>query len=136
MNINGLELPAALAANLRDGCNCLSDQQTARFKAMLTQLRSPEPELYDYENIIWENEDPWTSSDIYYLGNSSEQYAPGNIDPERVVIIGNGDQDCPIALDYRTVEPRVIYFCDIDEESYWVELGPTYEALMKAIGPA
>ena len=134
MNINGFELPAALAANLRAADYNLSANQKALLRKRLTRINNPDPGLYAHRSILRENR-LWSSEHSkWYLGTPSLHYPPGNADPELTLIIGDAEPDSPIALDYRTAEPRVIYFCDIDRISYWVELCSNYEALMKMIG--
>ena len=134
MNINGFKLPDALEANLRSGRYKLSAEQTARLKAALSRINNPDPFFFDCSEIPDVNR-LWTSRHVKcYLGNSSQQYPPGDIDPKHALIIGEAEPDNPIALDYRTAEPRVIYLCEIDYVSYWVEFSPNYAALMKTIG--
>ena len=136
MNINGFELPTMLEVNLHKASYKLSTNQTTLLGEMLEWISNPEPSLYNHRGILRENR-LWASEYAqHYVGTPNPQYSPGNIDPKLTLIIGDAEPDSPIALDYRTAEPRVIYFCDIERVTYWVELSPSYEALMKAIGPA
>lgn len=73
----------------------------------------------------------WQSDVVqFYLGMPSDIHPPGTIDPKNAVIIGEAEPDSPIALDYRTNPPRVVYFGDVDHQGHWLELAPTYEVLM------
>jgi len=55
-------------------------------------------------------------------------------DPSRVLIIGEADEDSPIALDYRTAGPRVVYLGGVGPQSFWIELASSYEGLIGVLG--
>jgi hypothetical protein len=94
---------------------------------LLLYVGTPIPSLYDMPGIQSANQ-LWTSTHVpYYLGSPSEIYMPGNVDPNLTLIFGHAEPDSPIALDYRTQPPRVVYLGGVDQKSFWLELAPTYE---------
>ncbi len=133
MNVNGLELPCELEVDLTSGGRTFNDEELSRFRQLLSHVESPLPMLYDYESIVRENQ-LWNSESArHYLGVPSDSVVPGDADPKRTLIIGQAEPDSPIALDYRTEVPRVIYLGDIDYESYWIEVSPDYKSLVQML---
>lgn len=63
----------------------------------------------------------------------SEDFQPGNVDPYLTVIIGESEPDSPIALDYRSPLPRIIYFCDIGYKSLWIEAAKDISVFMSEL---
>ena len=105
----------------------------SQFKRLLEHVESPRPELIGYDYIIRENR-LWDSDGAeFYLGKPSDSFVPGDIDPNRASIIGGADEDSPLALDYRTTTPRVVYLGEIDHESYWIELSPSYKRFIEML---
>ena len=133
MNINGLELPAELEADLASGGREFSNEELSRFRELLNHVESPLPKLFDHESIVRENQFWNSEAAVHYLGVASDSVVPGDVDPERTLIIGQAEPDSPLALDYRTEVPRVIYFGDIDYESYWIEVSPDYKSLIQML---
>ena len=79
----------------------------------------------------------WTSSAAAsYVGTESTQFLPGRIDPNRILIIGEADEDSPIALDYRTDPPRVVYLGGVGPNPVWIELASSYEELLDKLAGA
>ena len=133
MDINGLELPSSLVADMTARRTKLSAAETAAFGARLVHVERPFPELCDYEWMVRENRF-WKTPDVqHYLGAPSQVHAPGDIDPRRAVVIGFAEPDSPVALDYRTSPPRVVYLGVFENRSYWFELAPNYDALIAGI---
>ena len=131
MKINNLELPDALQADLTTGLRPLTEGQKPRLAEVLTATETPIPDLFDIEGIREANS-LWVSAHVeHYLGDKSDIYRPGNVDPKKTLIIGQAEPDSPIALDYRIAPPRVVYFGDA---GYWLELCPTYESLVLQLG--
>jgi hypothetical protein len=132
MIINGLALPLDLQISLKKGewlkLGGSDDgrwNDTSRisiFGQLFTHIEQLIPRLFSFENMILFTE-MWIQSDIpdAYIGVASISCPPGDIDPSSAIIIGESEPDSPIALDYRTTIPRVIYFCDIGDETLWVE---------------
>jgi hypothetical protein len=130
MKVRGLELPPQLESELRGGRPTLGPDRLAALKPLLTHVDGVQPKLYSLTyieevNHVWDTEgfEP-------YLGTPSTAYPPGDIDPNRALIIGEAEPDSPIALDYRTAPPRVIYLGDVGYVSYWLEIAASYDALV------
>jgi hypothetical protein len=131
MKVNKIELPRSIEAHLAGGAGGLTADQKERLAALLTATETALPELFDLERVLEANRF-WGSPYVeHYLGIESSTYPPGNIDPQRTILIGQAEPDSPIALDFRCQPPRVVYFGDA---GYWVELFPDYESLITAIG--
>lgn len=127
-----LPLPDALCTDLESG-RPIPAEQKARLGALFKGIEKPFPDLYNTRGIQRENQ-LWTSPYVHlYLGQKSEIYTPGNIDPHLALIIGQAEPDGPIALDYRVEPPRVVYLTNIGTESYWIELAKDYEHLIATI---
>jgi hypothetical protein len=127
--MNTLPLPKSLLDDLQRG-RPIGVKAKQRLAALLAFVESPWPDLYDVEGIKRES-GLWTSE--YggdYLGSKSDQNPPGDIDPNRAIIIGRAEADSPIVLDYRVSPPRVVYFGIVGGKSLWLELAPSYEALL------
>jgi hypothetical protein len=133
MNINGFELPFELASDVAVGGHQLSQTELSRLKDMLNRVESPLPRFFTYEEIVRENRLWLTESAGYYLGQKNESAIPGDVDPQRTLIIGQAEPDSPIALDYRSKDPRVIYLGDVNNCSCWIEIGSDYATLIEEI---
>lgn len=133
MNINGLTLPPELEADLKSGGHKLSDGELSRLKTLLNCVESPLPILFNYEEIVNANQLWESESAGDYLGRANGVVVPGDIDPARTLIFGESDPDSPIALDYRTDEPRVVYYGDVDYVCYWIELSSNYKSLFEML---
>jgi len=130
MTINGFQLPILLESDLNEGRIGLSPAERDSLIELLQGFERPTPALFGQEGIRSANR-LWTSEYVRsYLGNPSQVHAPGDIDPQKTLIIGQAEPDSPIALDYRIEPPRVVYFGDIDQETYWLEMAPTYDAFV------
>jgi hypothetical protein len=92
------------------------------------------PRFFNFETMQRINE-MWLNpkSDDAYKGTASEIYLPGNIEPSKIVVIAEWDPDSPIALDYRTTIPSVIYLCDINYEIYWIEAFKSVDILIERL---
>lgn len=145
MKINGLELPTALQSAIKNSIwMSRSDKYSSRwhkkdhidlFALHFPMIDAPLPELFDYDNMLTVNELLTGPKDIldFYTGTQSNEYPPGNIDPLYTVIIGGSEPDSPIALDYRSTTPKVVYFCEIEYVSYWVEAFKSIEDMLFAL---
>jgi hypothetical protein len=121
MRVLGHELPPLLESELQGGRPTLGPDQLTALKPLLIRVAGVQPKLYSLAyinevNRLWESRDMGP-----YLGTPSSAHPPGDIDPHRALIIGEAEPDSPIALDYRTAPPRVIYFGDVGHESHWLE---------------
>ncbi len=133
MNINGLELPCELVSDLESGGRELDRDEVSQFKKVLSRVTGPSPKLYSYETIVRVNQLWVSESARLYLGQRSDSVIPGDVDPKQTLIIGQAEPDSPIALDYRTSNPRVIYYGDVDNSSFWIELCPDYASLIRML---
>jgi hypothetical protein len=128
VNINGFELPPSLEADLEPERRELAESEIDCLRTLLVHVEKPIPALYGLRGILLANR-LWTSMHVAdYLGSPSKVYRPGDIDPRLTLIFGHAEPDSPIALDYRTQPPRVLYLGDVERKSYWLELAATYEA--------
>ncbi len=145
MKINGLELPLTLQTSLRNGSwikrgigysgRWNNEKYIGLFKAHFPRIEKPLPEFFDYDCMVRENR-LWTGPceiTAYYTGKPSNKHTPGNVNPNYTVIIGESEPDRPIALDYRTINPKVIYFCEIDYISIWIEAFENIDGMIKAL---
>jgi hypothetical protein len=144
MNVNGLELPDALQRTLRSGAwmrrgrgfsgRWRNPHHLALFKKLFPRIPHPIPELFDYDEMVQVNTMWQGPHDMkFYRGEPSTDYPPGDVDPQRLVIIGESEPDSPIALDYRTIAPRIVYFCDVGNKTLWIEAAPDIETFMSAL---
>ncbi len=127
-----LPLPNQLKADLKAGIP-LTEAELAVLRSLLlmTFHSTPIPELFhccerlERENRLLTNEEIVRC----YIGKKSERYPPGDMDPEKAIIIGGSEPDCPIALDYRTSPPRVICLGSDNDQDCWFTLADSYEQL-------
>jgi hypothetical protein len=145
MKINNNQLPLKLQESLNNGSwmelndeygGLLKDKYKTREFVRLFPYVGKDlfPRFFNFEamrriNKIWL--DP-NSADAY-KGSASEIYIPGNIEPSKTVVIAEWDPDSPIALDFRTTIPRVIYLCDVNYEIYWIEAFQTVDILIEKL---
>jgi hypothetical protein len=125
MRIRDLEVPAGVLSQ-----SALTGDQEVKLRALVSRVSAPFPALYPLGMLI-----KLVTEFQFLLGNRSDDFPPGDVDPSLCLVIGDTEPDSPIALDYRTVPPRVVYLCDVENVSYWVELAPSYEEFRKAIDP-
>ena len=133
MKINGLKLPAELEIDLVSGGRKLSSNEIDRLKSILNKIENPLPRLFSHEQIIKENELWESESAKYYFGKKGSKVFPGDIDPEKVLIIGSAEPDSPIVLDYRSKDVSVAYLGDLEYESYWIEIASSYRELIEKL---
>lgn len=133
MTLNDFTLPVLLESHLKSGGYKLSVQEVARLKSLLTCIDSPRPRLWGHDQILSQHK-LWSSpAAAGYLGTEGTEIFPGRIDPNRILIIGEADEDSPIALDYRTDTPRVIYLGGVGPQLVWIELASSYEGLFERL---
>jgi hypothetical protein len=130
MTIHGFTLPALLESHLHSGGFKLLDTELGRLKSMLTYIDSPRPRFWSHKQILSEHT-LWSSpAATIYLGTENTDFFPGQVDPTRILMIGEADEDSPIALDYRTDNPRVVYTGSIGPQLFWIELASNYEEMI------
>lgn len=145
MKINGLVLPDALQVSLKNGMwtsrgkdysgRWHEKHHIALFKKHFPRIINPLPDFFSYdtmerENAIWKDPDR-----IYdcYIGQKSVDFPPGDVEPRYTVIIGESEPDSPIALDYRSTPPKVIYFYDVGDITVWGEAFKDIDELILAL---
>jgi hypothetical protein len=69
----------------------------------------------------------------FYLGQPDRRHPPGDMDPDRSLLIGDLGPDQPFSLDYRPslTTPSVIYLCTTAD---WIEVAPNIETLIQRLG--
>lgn len=128
-----LPLPASLLADLESHRLPLRPELNRRLASMLDHVETLHPRLFNKQEMDAAN-CLWTSIHVEsYLGKKNLDNPPGDIDPDQVCIIGEAEPDSPIALDFRTSPPRVVYLGDIDKKLCWIELADSYESLRSAL---
>ncbi len=132
MTIHNFALPALLETDLTNGGRKLSEKESFTLKSMMTRIDSPRPRFWGRDQIISQHR-LWSSSEAAsYFGAESTEFFPGRIDSNLILIIGEADEDSPIALDYRTDKPRIVYLGGNGPRTFWIELASSYEELMDA----
>ena len=95
----------------------------------MTEVESPRPRFWGKDQIVSQHL-LWSSNAAEdYVGARNDLFSPGNIDPKRILIIGEADEDSPLVLDFRTEVPRVIYLGSSGPHSFWIEIASSYEQL-------
>lgn len=131
LHINGLPLPRELVDALEDG-RWQRSVDSITFQCVFGD-EPTDPSLYNIDDMQRENRTWVQQHDPVYLGRPSDEHPPGDIDPERSVLIGDLGPDMPFALDYRSNDatPRVVY---LDLEGRWREVAPDIGQLLAALG--
>jgi hypothetical protein len=129
MNIHGFTLPVLLETHLDSGGRKLTDSESAHLRSLLTCIDSPRPKFWGHDQIQAQHKFWSTPAASVYSGTEGTEFSPGRIDPTRILIIGEADEDSPIALDYRTDDPRVVYLGGVGPQLVWIELASDYEGL-------
>lgn len=142
MMVRNFVLPPALQRALTSGVwtergtNCFVGWQDRRhvelFRKVFTRVKSPYPAFDSYDGMLSGNTF-WDNPDKLYFGAPHDSYKPGFIDPTKTLFIGGTDHDGPIALDYRTNPPSVIYFCVHGNEAYWHLAAHSIEELLERL---
>jgi hypothetical protein len=133
MTIHDFAIPALLESHLKSGGYKLAENEMSHLKALMTCIDSPRPRFWRFDQIVSQHQ-LWDSDAAgAYLGTENTEYVPGRIDPKRILIIGEADEDSPLALDFRTDNPRVIYLGAIGPQAFWIELAPSYERLIDSL---
>lgn len=134
MKLLRFDIPRELELHLATGGLRMNDAQSEALSQLLERVSNPVPEFFSSEQIVVEH-GLWTSEEQrHYVGQRRAGVEPGNVDPERILIIGAAEPDSPIALDYRKKTPSVVYLGEIDTESFWFLLAPDYATLVRMLG--
>ncbi len=130
--INDLPLPAALVRAIEDGI-WQTPKSRDVWRSLFSDNEIVQPTLYSLRAMTGET--PWLAeAGPAYLGRTGEGFVPGDIDPNRAVLIADLGPDRLIALDYRESEthPSVIALTSA-EHSCWQRVADDIESLMRAI---
>lgn len=67
----------------------------------------------------------------YWLGKKKKEIRPGDIDPEKQIVIANLDMDVPICMDFRTreINPPIIYLSN----QGWEEICDSHEGFIRTL---
>lgn len=128
--VNNLRLPTALSVALRDG-----SWKRLEDSPFLERVFGEEPSnvsgarFYDLEYLRFENMPREGMEPL--LGHTEGEANPGDVDPQRLVLIADLGIDRPIALDYRTEEPRIVY---LQLSTFaWRTIAESVEALLEML---
>lgn len=130
VHINGLPLPAALVQAIEEGrWRCPSGSILRR----VFREHPVRAQLYDLPLMRAENRTWRASKDPAFLGHSDDKSPPGDIDPERSLLLGALGPDMPFALDYRVslTDPRVLYLHT--EGDRWITIARDIEHLLAGL---
>jgi len=135
--INGLPLPHDLLAMAKSGrWRCPADLSGVdRLFPERGEFTLYSLEYMRTENSFWIHETSPT-----FLGAADSSNPPGDIDPERSILIGDLGigYDQPIALDYRlsSTEPRVLTlrWGATGQGNRWVEIAPSIQTFATLLG--
>lgn len=123
--INGLALPVALLAAMRQG------RWTPPDSAVLAEVFGEQPEepcFYTLDQMEFENRHWLKRTGPVFLGTSDPAQPPGDLEPRSSLIIGDLGPDMPFALDYRpAVGPTVVYR---KADGKWVKVAPSIDWLL------
>lgn len=124
MYIKKLKVPELLLKVIRDKDwkKGLSDNWENIFPEKHGQIYLYDERLIETETeqfLIDLQDETITNSGFNWLGKQSEEFKPGDIDPNKILLIGDLGVDRPFCLDYRINEPRVLY---LTGEEYWIEI--------------
>lgn len=67
----------------------------------------------------------------YWLGTKKEGLIPGDIDPEKLIVIANLDMDVPICMDFRSqsINPPIIWLGN----GGWVKICNSHEEFIRTL---
>jgi hypothetical protein len=131
VEVNGLKLPLGLTKALREGR--WSSLASSPSLAAVFGSEPVRPKFFSLEAIIAVNRSWKDEADPLYLGQANASHYPGDIDPERSLIVAELGPDQLIALDYRrSAAPEVLYASD-DVRSPWHLVSGSVEELLSEL---
>lgn len=133
--INGLPLPAALAAAIKNGTwRTPVDREV--WRSLFPPSAVALPLLYGLDAMRRETAALASPVGRYpgYTGAFATQRNPGDLDLNRAVLIGDLEPDVAIALDYRVSmdNPSVVYLTGEDDLG-WVKVASDIETFIRAL---
>lgn len=131
MSIGELRLPGALVVAMSTGRwpGPIVRQEVER----VFKLSAPRPRFFTFDLMQAVNRSWRAGPGVEYVGQASSSSPPGDIDITRSVLIGELGPDQPIALDYRSITPRVVVASD-DLVSPWQIVAASIEELLVELG--
>ena len=131
VEVNGLKLPLGLTKAFRDGR--WSSLASSASLAAVFGSEPVRPRFFTLEAIIAANRSWKDEADPLYLGQADASRYPGDIDPQRSLIVAELGPDQLIALDYRrSAAPEVLYASD-DVRSPWRLVSGSVEELLSEL---
>lgn len=130
--INDLPFPAVLVGVIESGF-WQTPTNPDIWRSMFPDNEIVHPMLYPLEEM--HGRKSWLSeAGPAYLGQANEGYVPGDIDPNRAVLIADLGPDRLVALDYRRSEtgPSVVALTS-EEHSCWRKVAEDIESFIRAI---
>ncbi|HEY8546302.1 MAG TPA: hypothetical protein VIL36_14680 [Acidimicrobiales bacterium] len=128
LEINGHPLPAALVDAVTAG-RWRAPNRWAGWRAF--GGRPSEVHLYGtVEDLERENRGWPAIAATVFPGAPDARHPPGDLDPERSVVIGDRGPDRPLALDLRTDPPTVVRFRDHPRPG-WSVVATSVEELLR-----
>ena len=130
--INDLPLPIALVVAIESGV-WRTPKNPDVWRSLFPDNEIVQPMLYPLEEM--RGQKSWLSgAGPAYLGQASEGFVPGDIDPSRAVLIADLGPDRLIALDYRESQTRPsVVALTSEEHSCWRWVAEDIESFMRAI---
>ncbi len=123
--INGLPLPEALLAAMREGRWAPPDSAVL---AKVFGEQPEEPSFYTLDQMEFENRHWLARTGPMFLGTPDAAQPPGDLEPRSSLIVGDLGPDMPFALDYRpAVGPTVVYR---KADGKWVMVAPSIDQLL------
>ena|SRR3569623_391907 len=138
MRINGHVLPRELVEDLKQGRMELAPAERLALRRMARGQTGADDAawvgLFGVDRI--ENENRYflhPDGQRDYGGQWSLLHRPGRAHVKRLVAFGSVGSDNPLALDYRTTPPRVIYLSELKARGCWLTMAGSYAAFRKRL---
>jgi len=130
--INNLPLPEELTVAIANQV-WQTPEDPADWNTLFTHGEIDQPTLYSLQGM--QGETTWLkTAGAAYHGNTNEGFVPGDIDPNRTIVIGDLGPDRLIALDFReSVSRPTVVALTSTEHSCWVIVANDIASFMKAI---
>jgi hypothetical protein len=130
--INNLPLPTGLVRAIEDGIWKTPKNRNV-WHSLFLEKEVVQPTLYPLQEMIGQKS--WLlDAGLPYLGHAGEGIEPGDIDPNRAVLIADLGPDRLIALDYRRslTQPSIVALTS-EEHSCWRLVANDIDTFMRAI---
>ncbi len=133
LEVNGMPVPSLWVERLRQ--ESLRKVSRVTLEEVFGHEDVVDPLFFDEVQIINENSDWRHEESEAYIGKANDLSQPGDIDPERSLIIGDLGPDRLIALDFREnlSAPSVVYLTD-HRGATWIEVASSIEDFLSKLG--